>query len=96
MIKVIVGYKSKNIWEMQPILLKLRALALQYQGFIGFESLQGEKEKNMIVEITTWDNVYSWNLWESSTLRRDLLKEADSLLDEQPKVKIYRMAPTTL
>ncbi len=96
MIKVIVGYKAKNIWEIQPILHKLRALALQYQGFIGFESLQGEKEKNMIVEITTWDNVYSWNLWESSTLRQDLLKEANGLLDEDLKVAIYRMVPTTL
>ncbi len=96
MIKVIIGYKAKNIWEIQPILFKLRSLALQYQGFIGFESLQGEKEKNMIVEITTWDNIYSWNLWESSTLRRDLLKEADELLAEEPKVKIYRMVHTTL
>ena len=96
MIKVIVGYKAKNIWEIQPILHKLRTLALQYQGFIGFESLQGEKEKNMIVEITTWDNVYSWNLWESSTLRQDILKEANGLLDEDLKVAIYRMVPTTL
>jgi antibiotic biosynthesis monooxygenase (ABM) superfamily enzyme len=96
MIKVIVGYKVKNVWEIQPILHKLRTLALQYQGFIGFESLQGEKEKNMIVEITTWDNVYSWNLWESSALRQDLLREASDLLDEDLKVAIYRMVPTTL
>ena len=53
MIKVIVGYKVKNVWEIQPILHKLRSLALQYQGFIGFESLQSEQDKNTIVEITT-------------------------------------------
>ena len=95
MIKVIVGYKVKNVWEIQPILHKLRSLALQYQGFIGFESLQSEQDKNTIVEITTWDNAYSWDLWESSTLRKDLLREADGSLAEKPMVKIYRMVPTT-
>ena len=94
MIKVIVGYKLKMGADIQPILLKLRASAMQYPGFIGAENLISEEDSSIVATVTTWDKVENWKVFESSKIRQDILEETEALLAEEPRIMIYRIVPT--
>ena len=94
MIKVIIGYKLKEGADIQPILLKLRSHAMQYPGFIGAENLLSERDSSIVATVSTWEKVEDWRIWEKSKIRQELLRQAESLLVEEPKVTIYRTMPT--
>lgn len=94
MVKIIVGYKVKKGADIQPILLKLRSHAMQYPGFVGAENFVREKVGPVIMVIYTWQSANDWTEWEKSSIRQGLLKEAKTLLEDEPKVTIYTVAPT--
>jgi antibiotic biosynthesis monooxygenase (ABM) superfamily enzyme len=94
MIKVIVGYKVRKGEDIQPILLKLRSHAMQYPGFMSAENLCSEEDNSIVAVINTWERVEDWKTWEKSTIRQELLREAEALLEEKPKITIYRLMPT--
>ncbi len=94
MIKVIVGYRLKRGADILPILLKLRAGAMQYPGFVGAENLLSEEDSSIVTIITTWDKVENWRVFEDSKIRQEILREAEALLVEEPRVMIYRIMPT--
>ena len=94
MIKVIIGYKVRDGADIQPILLKLRSHALTYPGFVGAENLLSEQDISIVATVDTWEKVENWRLWEASKVRQEVLWEAEALLEEEPKVTIYRMMPT--
>ena len=94
MVKVIVGYKVKKGADIQPILLKLRSHAMQYPGFVGAENFVSGKVGPIIMVIYTWQSTNDWKEWEKSRIRQELLKEAKTLLEDEPKVTIYTVAPT--
>ena len=94
MVKVIVGYKVKKGADIQPILLKLRSHAIQYSGFVGAENFVREKVSSIIMVVYTWQSVNDWREWEKSKIRQGLLKEAKTLLEDEPRVTIYTVAPT--
>jgi len=94
MIKVIIGYKLKEGADIQPILLKLRSHAMQYPGFIGAENLLSKKDSSIVATISTWEKVEDWRIWEKSKIRQELIRQAERLLVEEPKVTIYRTMPT--
>ncbi len=91
MIRVLVGYKVKRGEDIQPMLIKLRANALQYKGFIGDEMLQSHKNSSTIVKISTWDSVEMWQNWENSSLRQELQEELREFLDDEPRISSYRI-----
>ena len=88
MIKAIVGYKVRRGEDIRPILSKLRSHVLQYPGFIGDENIQSEKDGYIVIVTNTWDRVEVWKAWEKSNIRQSLLKQAEKLLVEKPKVTI--------
>jgi antibiotic biosynthesis monooxygenase (ABM) superfamily enzyme len=94
MIKVIVGYKVRRDEDIQPILLKLRSHAMQYPGFMGAENLLSEENSSIIAVIQSWERTEDWKTWEKSSIRQDLLRQARALLEEEPKITIYRVIPT--
>jgi len=94
MIKVIVGYKVKRIVDIEPVLVKLRAHAMQYPGFISSENLVSERDSSIIAMVSTWDKSDDWKEWEKSTIRQELLQEANEVLEQEPRVTIYRIMPT--
>ena len=94
MIKVIEGYKLKEGADIQPILLKLRSNAMQYPGFMGAENLMSERDVSIVSMVSTWEKIDDWTAWESSTLRQELLQQAQELLVEDPKITMYRIMPT--
>ena len=92
MIKVFIGHKVKEDADIQPILLKLRSHAMQYPGFVGAENLLGEKNITIVILTSTWENAADWKAWENSNIRAELYRQAEALLEEEPKVTIYRIA----
>jgi len=94
LIKVIVGYKVKRITDIEPVLVKLRAHAMQYPGFVSSENLISEKDSSIIAMVSTWDTSEDFQVWEESKIRQELLQEANEVLEQEPRVTIYRIMPT--
>ncbi|MBN1863135.1 MAG: antibiotic biosynthesis monooxygenase [Dehalococcoidales bacterium] len=94
MIKVIVGYKLKEGADFDPILRKLRSQAMQLPGFIGAENMLSEQDRHIIALVSTWEKLEDWREWDKSKIRQDILKKAEPLLAESPKVTIYKLMPT--
>jgi antibiotic biosynthesis monooxygenase (ABM) superfamily enzyme len=95
MIKVIMGYRVKAGVDIRPILLKLRMDAMQYPGFVGAENLAHRRDASIIVAISTWEGPENWVAWEKSKLRAELLKEIEPLVEDQTRVEMYDIIPTT-
>lgn len=96
LIKVIVGYKVKkvtDVTDIEPVLVKLRAHAMQYPGFVSSENLISE-DSSIIAMVSTWDKIEDWRLWEESTIRQELLQEAKAVLEQEPRITVYRIMPT--
>jgi heme-degrading monooxygenase HmoA len=94
MIKVIVGYKVRDSVDIQPVLLKLRSHAMTYPGFVGAENLLSEQDPSIVAAVSTWERVENWRAWEGSKISQEMRRETDALLEEEPKVTIYRIMPT--
>ena len=93
MIKGIVGYKVRKDRDLEPILLKLKSHALQYQGFKGMENLFGEENASVVATVSTWENLEDWVSWAQSAITQDILRQAKTLLIEDPRVTTYKMKP---
>lgn len=91
MIKVVIGHKVKKGADIQPILMKLRSHAMQYPGYVGAENLLGEQDTSIVVLISTWEKAEDWRIWEKSKIRAELYQQAETILEEEPKVTVYRV-----
>ena len=94
MIKVIIGYKLKSGADIEPVLLKLRAGAMTYPGFVNSENLLSEQDTSIVTTISTWQKAEDWRLWESSRARQDIMRQAEALFVEEPKITLYTIMPT--
>ena len=91
MIKGIVGCKVRKDQNLEPILLKLKSHAAQYQGFKGMESLVSEENASVVAMVTTWESLEEWKSWAQSMITQELFRQAEALLVEEPRVTTYRM-----
>jgi heme-degrading monooxygenase HmoA len=94
MVKVIIGYKLKKDANMQPTLLKLRSHAMTYPGFVGAENLLSEQDLSIVAMVTTWEKIEDWRSWDTSIAKQEILREAEAILEEEPRITIYRIIPT--
>jgi heme-degrading monooxygenase HmoA len=90
MIKGIVGCKVRTDRDLEPVLLKLKSHATQYQGFKGMENLVSEENACVVAMVSTWENLEDWKSWAQSTITQELFREAETLLMEQPRMTTYR------
>ena len=95
MIKVIVGYRVKTGADIKPLLLKLRMDAMQYPGFVGAENMVSRRDISIVLVISTWERPENWIAWEKSKLRAELLNEFEPLVEDQTRVELYDIMPTT-
>jgi heme-degrading monooxygenase HmoA len=91
MIKGILGCKVRRDTDPEPLLLKLKSHAAQYQGFKGTENLVSEENASIIAMVSTWESLEDWKSWAQSTITQELLRQAAALLVEEPRVTTYRM-----
>ena len=96
MIKGIVGCKVRNDRDLEPILLKLKSHATQYQGFKSMENLVSEENASVVAMVSTWESLEVWKSWAQSTITQELLRQAKTLLTEEPRVTTYRMMPAVM
>jgi len=94
MIQVIAGFKLKEGANIDDIFLKFRSATVTHAGFIGAQNLRTINDSSIAVLVTTWENLGSWKLWETSNAMREIIKEAAPLLVEEPKITIYQITPT--
>ena len=90
MIKGIVGCKVKRDTNVEPILLKLKSHAAQYEGFKGMENLVSEENGSVVAMVSTWVTLEDWKSWAQSRITQDLLRQAQTLLTEEPRLTTYR------
>ena len=91
MIKGIVGCRVRKDQDLEPILLKLKSHAAQYQGFKGMENLVSEDNASVVAMVTTWESVDEWKSWAQSMITQELFRQAEGLLAEEPRLTTYRM-----
>jgi heme-degrading monooxygenase HmoA len=91
MVKGIVGCKVKKDHDLEPILLKLKSHAAQYEGFKGMENLVSEENASVVAMVTTWESLEEWKSWAQSMVTQQLFRQAGELLVEEPRVTTYRM-----
>jgi len=90
MIKGILGCKVRKDTDLWPLLAKLKSHAAQYQGFKGVENIVNDENGSVVAMVSTWENLEDWNSWTQSTITKDLLRQAETLLIEEPRVTTYR------
>ena len=90
MIKGLVGCKVRKDRDLEPILLKLKSHAAQYQGFKGIENLISERDASVVAILSTWETLEAWKLWAQSTITQELLRQAEAFLVDEPRVTTYR------
>jgi heme-degrading monooxygenase HmoA len=91
MIKGIVGCKVRKDTDLEPTLLKLKSHAAQYQGFKGMENLVSADNASVIAMVSTWESLEDWKSWAQSTITQELLRQAEAILLEEPRLTTYRM-----
>ena len=91
MIKGIVGCKVRKDRDLEPVLLKLKSHAMQYQGFKGMENLVSEENTSVVAMVSTWESLEDWKSWTQSMVTQELLRQAETFLMEEPRVTTYRM-----
>jgi heme-degrading monooxygenase HmoA len=94
MIKAIVGFKVKKDADIYPLLIKLRAAAMQYPGYISAENLQNQRDNSMILMQSTWQTLEAWRTWEKSRIRNHLFRSAFDLFADEPRVSVYTILAT--
>ncbi len=91
MVKGILGCKVRQDTDLEPILSKLKSHAAQYHGFKGMESLVSEDNASVVAMVTTWEDLEAWKSWAQSAITQELLRQAEPLLAEEPRLTTYRM-----
>ena len=91
MVKGIVGCKVRKNTDLEPMLLKLKSHAAQYEGFKGMENLVSEENASVVGMVTTWDSLEAWRSWARSTITQELLRQVETLPTEEPRLTTYRM-----
>jgi len=91
MIKGIVGCRVRQDADLEPILLKLKSHAMQYQGFKGTENLVSEGNGSVVAMVSTWESLEDWISWAQSTITQEVLRQAKTLLTEEPRITTYKM-----
>jgi len=94
MIKGIIGYKIASQKDLEPVLMKLRSHAMQYPGYVSAENLVSEVDSSVVIMIITWETIENWRTWVNSRITQDLLRQAETLLKEKPRLTVYRIMPT--
>ena len=93
--KVIIGYKVRDGADVQPLLLKLRSHVATFPGLVACENLVSRQDRSILTMIQTWKNIDDWTAFQESRIARSLFKEAQPLLEGEPRVTLYDQMPTT-
>jgi heme oxygenase (mycobilin-producing) len=75
--------------EMIPLFRKMRALAMNQQGYISGETLRNLNNPDEFLVISIWESSAAWIKWLKSSERQEIQAEIDELLGGQTQYDIY-------
>ena len=84
--KITPGHQAK---QMVPLLLKMRAMALNQIGYISGETLCNVENPEDCLVISRWQTVEDWYRWFHSSKRSVIEEKIESLTGEKTTYSIY-------
>ncbi len=90
-IKVLIGRKVApgKQRDLLPLLMELRAKAMNQKGYISGETLKGISDPDQFLVISTWNSYEDWKAWENNPERVKIQAEIDRILEEKTVAKAY-------
>ncbi len=90
MIKVLIERVIAEGLEQpyEEVARRVLAAAVQSPGFISGESFRDMEQPNRRIIMVTWQNMHSWQRWESSESRRDSISAFAPILLEEEKISL--------
>ena len=90
MIRVIIErhIREGSFHDYLELIRRARKQAASNDGFIAGELLQEKSNPNRAVIISSWENFESWDEWQDSDDRKDVLKQMRPLLDQDEIVTV--------
>jgi heme-degrading monooxygenase HmoA len=55
------------------------------------ENLVSEDNASVVAMVSTWETLEGWKSWAQSTITQQLLRQAEAVLLEEPRLTTYRM-----
>jgi len=84
--KVKSGHQAK---QLVPLLLKMRAMALNQPGYISGETLCEIDSPGECLVVSRWQTVEDWQRWVNSQDRAEIETKIESVTGEKSEYKIY-------
>ncbi len=75
--------------ELNLLFVKLRALAMQQEGYIGGETLNRLDAPGESLVISRWQSIEDWTRWLVSKERADIQGAIDALTDAETRFEVY-------
>ena len=81
--------------KLQPLLIKMRALATAQPGYISGETLRNMDREEEFIVVSTWQSVDDWNRWLSNKQRIEIQEKLEALLGEKTEYSPYEIIHRT-
>ena len=90
-VKVIIKRKvpESQAREMIPLFRKMRAMAMNQEGYIAGETLRNMNDPEDFIVISNWQSSDHWVSWLESADRQAIQNQIDNLLGGQTQYEIY-------
>lgn len=75
--------------QMIPLFRKMRAMAMNQEGYIAGETLRNMNDPEDFIVISNWQSSEDWVRWLKSAERQDIQNNIDNLLGGQTQYEIY-------
>ncbi len=75
--------------EMIPLFRKMRAMAMNQEGYIAGETLRNMNDPEDFIVISNWQSSEDWIRWLKSADRQKIQSQIDNLLGGQTQYEIY-------
>ena len=77
-----------------PLLMQLRAKAVQQPGYLSSETLSNIENPEECLVISRWQTIEDWNAWVTSETRAAIQAKIDAIAGSKQEIKVY--APMVL
>lgn len=94
MVRVLIERKLKKRENISNLFQKIRIAATAQPGYISSEIMVNTKDNSVIMVISTWADVESWNKWETSQQRVATDREIELLLEQPQIISCYEIIST--
>jgi heme oxygenase (mycobilin-producing) len=90
-IKIIIKRRvpDDKVQELSPLLIQLRALALEQPAYVSGETLKRIDQPNELLVLSSWSSLEGWKAWMNHKSRKIIQDKIDMLLGEETNYNIY-------